>query len=125
MEWIIERARQPKEIIEFMESVFCILEIRGTVGQVNGIKFLVHTNEKNHAVPHVHAEYGEYNVSISFEPVEIIAGNLPQKQRKTAITWVERNKKDLLGKWSTIAISATSALTKSTIEMSEDKDAIF
>lgn len=114
-DWLMLKAKGnvPMEIVGFLEDVFQILEIREQVGTVRGIKFEVRSREKNHNRPHVHAEYDKYAVSIDIETGEILAGNLPPSQKTKAIKWVKDNKDYLLGKWSKIAITATSMTTKS------------
>lgn len=109
----------PQEIVRFLQDVFAILEIRGRVGAVNGVKFIVHTIEQNHVVPHVHAEYGEYQISIAINNQEILAGNLPNKQQKIAQKWVREHREELLSQWSTIAISAISSMTQSQLDWAE------
>ncbi|MBR4748912.1 MAG: DUF4160 domain-containing protein [Abditibacteriota bacterium] len=106
----------PHEIISFLESVFLITEIRARMGQANGIIFEIRTREKNHNIPHVHAKYGEFSVTINIETAEVIAGNLPYRQQGTAIDWVKTNKANLLGKWKDIAVTACSHTTKSMLQ---------
>lgn len=114
-DWLMLKARNtvPKEIVSFLEDVFQIMEIRERVGTVRGIKFEVRSREQNHNKPHVHAEYDKYAVSIGIETGEILAGNLPSNQQSKAVRWVKDHKDFLLGKWSDIAITATSITTKS------------
>lgn len=102
------RGTIPSEIREFLHDVFLLYEIRGRIGTCNGIKFIVHTMEQNHVVPHIHAEFGEYHISIAIENQEILAGNLPQKQKKLAQMWVKEHREELFSKWSNIAVSAVS-----------------
>lgn len=118
MSYIIEKSRYPKEIIFFLDSIFEIYEIRGKVGQVNGIKFEIRTNEQNHALPHIHAQYGEFNISIEIESGRILAGNLPKKNEQLAVDWVVRNRDKLMEDWKNIAISSVSMLTKSRLSQS-------
>lgn len=114
-EWRLLKAKNafPEEIVSFMEDVFQIMEIRERVGTVRGIKFEVRSREQNHNRPHVHAEYDKYTISIEIETGEILAGNLPKSQQGKAVKWVKENKDYLLGKWSNLAITATSIMTKS------------
>ena len=114
-DWLMIKTKNefPSEIISFMESLFLIMEIRERVGTVRGIKFEVRPREKNHNLPHVHAKYDKYEISIAIETGEVLAGNVPPSQQKIAIRWVRDNKEYLLGKWSDIAITATSITTKS------------
>lgn len=114
-EWRSVKARGlvPFEIVSFLESTFQITEIRERVGKIRGIKFEVRSKEGNHTIPHVHAEYDNYQVSIEIETGKILAGNLPKSQHRTASDWVLNNKEMLLGKWNSLSITATSVMTKS------------
>lgn len=109
---MIARGQIPKEIADFLYECFQIYEIRGRVGESNGVKFEVRTREQNHTIPHIHAAYGEYSTSIAIETGEVLAGNLPKKQQKDAVEWVLNKKEYLLGKWKDIAISAFSVMTR-------------
>ena len=73
-DWMLVKARGtvPEEIVSFMESTFLIMEIRERVGEIRGIKFEVRTKEGNHTIPHVHAIYDKYNVSIEIESGKIL-----------------------------------------------------
>jgi len=48
--------------------------------------------------PHVHAQYGEYELSISFDG-NIIEGNLLNKQRKLVEAWVALHEDELKAAW--------------------------
>ena len=109
----------PEEIVKFLSNVFEIYEIRGQVGHKDGIKFIVHTMEQNHAVPHIHAEYGEYQISIALEDQKILAGNLPKSKQQIAQRWVRDHKDELYSKWSNIAISAVSSMTMTRLNWPE------
>ena len=117
MDYTVIMLSQPSAIDAFLRSVFEIYEIRGCVGQVNGVEFIVHTKEKCHSTPHVHARYGECEVSIAIDTGEILDGNLPKKNLKLALNWVRENKDKLLNDWKDIAISATSSLTASALSL--------
>lgn len=114
-DWFMLRAKGaiPPEIVSFMVATFQIMEIRERVAKIKGIKFEVRTREQNHPVPHVHAEYDGYNISIAIETGEVLAGNLPKSQQRIAVDWVKANESFLTSKWNEIAISATSILTMS------------
>ena len=115
MEFIIIKQTYPSEIIAFLNSVFEIYEIRGQVGTVNGIKFVVRSKENCHSVPHVHAEYGEHQISIDIITGEVRSGNLPKKNQKIATDWVKTHRQQLLDAWDNMALSAISSFTKSGI----------
>lgn len=115
-EYFFVQISAPYEIVEFMRNIFLIYEIRGKVGSQYGVKFIVHSVEQNHVVPHIHAEYGEYQISIAIADQKILAGNLPQKQQKVAQQWVREHREELLSKWSSMAISAISSMTRSGLD---------
>ena len=117
MPYFVIKSQYPKEIISFLDSVFEIIEIRGRVGYTNGISFVIRTDEKKHHIPHVHAAYGKYNISIEIVTGKVLAGNLPAKNQRLAVEWVIANKVQLLNDWKSIAISATSTMTTTTIGM--------
>lgn len=114
-EWIIPREDIPSEIRNFINQTFEIYEIRALIDKVDGIKFIVHSDEKNHSIPHIHAEYGEYAVSIRIDTGEVLAGNLPKKNQKIAQQWVLEHQSELKGIWKDKVISAVSHLTQSAI----------
>lgn len=119
MQYLITRHQYPKEITSFLDSVFEIYEIRGRVGDINGIMFCVRTNEQNHTLTHVHAKYGDYNISIEIATGKVLAGNLPKKNQKVAVEWVLKNKDKLLVDWRNIAISAKTTMTKSKLDFKD------
>jgi hypothetical protein len=74
----------PKELSDFFREVFEVYEIRGRVGEDNSVVFKIKSNEQNHALPHVHAEYAEYSIVTvqewSTNPICMIEGELPAAQ---------------------------------------------
>ena len=96
-----------------MDDVFLITEIRERLEIVRGIKFEVRSREQNHSIPHIHASYDKYEISIAILDGRILAGNLPTKQQRLAVDWVKAHADELLEKWSSFAMSATSIMTKS------------
>lgn len=51
-----------------------------------------------HHLPHVHAEYQEYEISIDFEG-DVLACTFPKKQLKVLQAWVELHKDELQANW--------------------------
>ncbi len=119
MQYMMERLKKPAEIISFLHTVFEIYEIRGRVGRENGVVFEVRTNERNHCRPHVHAVYGEHNISIDIASGEVLAGNLPKRKEKIATTWVLAHQEKLLSDWKSIAITAISTMTGSGLDFKD------
>ena len=58
----------------------------------------IHVFPREHLPPHCHVWYAEYEALIALRTSEVIAGWLPSKQLKKAITYmsVEENQQDLL-----------------------------
>lgn len=119
MQYFMISQNYPAEISTFLGSVFEIYEIRGRVGSVNGIVFSVRTNEQNHTLPHVHAKYGDYHISIEIATGKVLAGNLPNKNQRLAVEWVIQNKEKLLNDWRNIAISAKTSMTRSALDFKD------
>ena len=119
MQYLMTKQQYPREITSFLDNIFEIYEIRGRVGDINGITFCVRTNEQNHTIPHVHAKYGDYNISIEIATGKVLAGNLPKKNQKVAVEWVLKNKDKLLVDWRDIAISAKTTMTKSKLDFKD------
>lgn len=52
-----------------------------------------------HKIPHIHAEYQDFNASFFIEDGNILAGNFPNKQTKIVQAWIEIHKEDLMIDW--------------------------
>jgi hypothetical protein len=55
-----------------------------------------------HHVPHFHAYYQDEVGIFSVDPVEIIAGSLPRRQRRLVEAWAELHQTELLADWNTL-----------------------
>ena len=58
-------------------------------------------DNKKHKCPHLHAEYGEHQVTVAIEDGAVLAGSLPTPKMKLVQAWVEIHKEDywLTGNW--------------------------
>ena len=52
-----------------------------------------------HHTPHFHAYYQDDVAVFSLDPVELIAGSLPRRQRRLAGAWAELHQAELLANW--------------------------
>ena len=52
-----------------------------------------------HHTPHFHAYYQEQVGVFSFDPVELIAGDLPRVQRRLVEAWAELHQVELTADW--------------------------
>lgn len=52
-----------------------------------------------HHLPHFHAYYGDQVAVYGIEPVTLIAGNLPLRQRRLVEAWAELHQEELAADW--------------------------
>lgn len=52
-----------------------------------------------HHSPHFHAQYQEYAASFGIQPVELLSGWLPRRQRRLVEEWATANSEALLRDW--------------------------
>ena len=88
----------PKEITDFLISLFELYEIRARIDEHNGISFNIYTHDHN--PPHVHIKYAEYEIKVSLVDFSVLKGNLPHNKQKEAIAWVRNNQLNLLNEWT-------------------------
>ncbi len=65
--------------------------------QIQGIKVEMYFND--HLPPHVHILYNEFEELIEIETFRTYVGEVPPKQRKLAVTWMEAHQDFLRNKW--------------------------
>ena len=53
----------------------------------------------SHHLPHFHARYQGEQASFTLNPVELIAGSIPRKQRRLVETWAEMHREELMKNW--------------------------
>jgi hypothetical protein len=53
----------------------------------------------DHAPPHMHAEYGEYELVVAFAPIMVLAGNAPFRVRSMVLEWAALHQQELLSNW--------------------------
>jgi hypothetical protein len=52
-----------------------------------------------HHTPHFHAYYQQEVAVFSLDPVELIAGSLPRRQRRLVEAWAELHQAELVADW--------------------------
>ena len=50
-------------------------------------------------MPHFHAYYQDEVAVVAIDPVDILAGGLPQRQRRLVEAWAELHQAELLADW--------------------------
>jgi len=56
---------------------------------------------KEHAPPHFHAEYGDFEVTIEIESV-IVSGRFPRRALNLVLEWSMLHKEELLANWDLV-----------------------
>jgi hypothetical protein len=54
---------------------------------------------RDHAPPHFHAIYGDWDASVAIESVELLDGNLPTRAWHLVREWAEMHQSELLLNW--------------------------
>lgn len=68
-----------------------------TICMFRGIKIYINYNE--HILPHFHAKYGEYECSITIDDIELLNGDMPNKQLKMLFGWAALHQEELKEEW--------------------------
>ena len=64
------------------------------------IKMFFHDREKHH-LEHIHVEYAEYEAIFDFNG-NMLAGNLPKKQKSMVEAWISIHNEELKALWKTV-----------------------
>jgi hypothetical protein len=62
------------------------------------IRMYMEVGEPHHT-PHFHAYYQDDVAVFSLEPIDLIAGSLPRRQRRLVEAWAELHQEELLNDW--------------------------
>ena len=54
---------------------------------------------RDHAPPHFHAEYGEYEITVEII-TGVVSGKFPRRALNAVMEWYELHKEELLKDWS-------------------------
>lgn len=63
--------------------------------------YMYKEKNKPHHIPHVHARYREYELSIAANG-DILEGDLPRKQLKGLEAWVAIHEDDIIASWEAL-----------------------
>ena len=61
-------------------------------------------DNKHHHLPHIHAQYAEFNASIDIADGNVLSGSLSRKQLRLVQAWIELHNDELMANW-TLAVS--------------------
>ena len=68
-----------------------------TISQFFGIVIQMFWRE--HAPPHFHALYGEYETLIDIRTLEVIRGRLPNRAQALVLEWAAQHRAELMEDW--------------------------
>jgi hypothetical protein len=67
------------------------------IAQFFGIVIRMFYND--HAPPHLHAVYGEFELVVGISPIRILRGEAPNRVRSMVVEWTGLHQKELLADW--------------------------
>jgi len=70
-----------------------------TISMFYGIIIRMYCAPSEHEPPHIHAYYQEHKAILDIRKGELIAGNLPRKQLRLVLAWMEIHRDELLANW--------------------------
>jgi hypothetical protein len=70
-----------------------------TLSMFFGIIIRMYYAPKEHNPPHVHVYYQEYKGTININTCEVIDGDLPARQIRMVLAWIEIHKEELIADW--------------------------
>lgn len=83
-------------------QIFEIVEQRRKIGQLDGMVFIIHSNERSHNKAHLHVTYKEKSAVIEIPTGNVIKSNLSSRQNMAAGAWVRQNNTMLIEKWNAL-----------------------
>ena len=71
-----------------------------TISMFFGVIITMHWEKgEPHHLPHIHAQYQEYEAVFSLPEGEVLAGALPRRQTKFVEGWIALHEDELLANW--------------------------
>jgi len=56
-------------------------------------------DDKQHHLPHIHAEYADYKAVFAIEDGDVLAGKLPPGKTRLVQAWIEIHREELVANW--------------------------
>ena len=63
-------------------------------------KVIIRIRIDDHAWPHVHVKYAEYEASLRLRDLAITHGDLPANQKRQVLEWAQDRQADLIEAWA-------------------------
>jgi hypothetical protein len=67
------------------------------LAEIDGITIIMHYRE--HPPPHFHARRAEREDRVQIDPIGVINGNLPARQRRLVLEWAAQHQEALIAAW--------------------------
>ena len=65
-----------------------------------GITIIMYAfDNKKHYLPHIHAQYGEFEAVISITYGDVLEGDIPKAKMKLVQAWIEIHRGELMTDW--------------------------
>ncbi|MBN2766154.1 MAG: DUF4160 domain-containing protein [Paludibacteraceae bacterium] len=71
-----------------------------TISMFFGIIIRMYYAPKEHNPAHIHVYYNDFVAVVSIENFEIMQGNLPTKQLRLVLAWMEIHQEELMANWN-------------------------
>jgi hypothetical protein len=68
-----------------------------TISQFFGIIIQMFWND--HAPPHFHCQYGDYEAIVNIQTLELMEGKMPRRAQNLILDWAELHQAELLEDW--------------------------
>jgi hypothetical protein len=68
-----------------------------TISTFYGILIQMYWND--HAPPHFHALYGEFEALVSIQTLEVMEGTLPRRALSLVLEWAQEHRSELFEDW--------------------------
>ena len=70
------------------------------VSQFYGIIIRIYFKDtEQHYLEHIHVQYNEFDAVYAIRNIQVLEGNLPPKQHKLVVAWMEIHKEELKALW--------------------------
>ncbi len=76
-----------------------------TISMFYGILvYMYFKDNKQHNLPHIHAQYQDDEVIVSIPEGEVLDGSIPRAKMKLLLAWIELHRDELIADWK-LAVS--------------------
>lgn len=67
-----------------------------------GIIIRMYYTPKEHPPPHIYVYYAEFKATVDIRSCELLQGDLPTKQSRLVLAWVELHQEELMADWKLV-----------------------